>query len=114
VNTLREALELAWSKPGQLIPGSPGNGTSGHLIGESLNNTAGVTMQHVPYRGAAPLLTDLLAGRLDIVNDNLPTHPQLAREGKVKLLAVTSAERWFPRPRCPPWPRPPGCPASPP
>jgi tripartite-type tricarboxylate transporter receptor subunit TctC len=100
-NTLREALELARARPGQLLFGSPGNGTSGHLIGESLHRNAGVALQHVPYRGTAPLLTDLLAGRLDIVNDNLPAYPQLAREGKVKLLAVTSAERWYSVPEVP-------------
>jgi tripartite-type tricarboxylate transporter receptor subunit TctC len=100
-NTLREALELARARPGQLLFGSPGNGTSGHLIGESLNRGAGVTMQHVPYRGTAPMLTDLLAGRLDVVHDNLPAYLQLARDGKVKLLAVTSAERWYSTPEVP-------------
>ncbi|MFC7540237.1 tripartite tricarboxylate transporter substrate-binding protein [Siccirubricoccus deserti] len=60
-----------------------------------------MSLQHVPYRGTAPLLTDLLAGRLDIVNDNLPAYPQLARDGKVKLLAVTSAERWYSVPDVP-------------
>jgi tripartite-type tricarboxylate transporter receptor subunit TctC len=100
-NTLREALELARARPGQLLFGSPGNGTSGHLIGESIHRNAGVSLQHVPYRGTAPLLTDLLAGRLDIVNDNLPAYPQLARDGKVKLLAVTSAERWYSVPDVP-------------
>lgn len=100
-NTLREALDLARSRPGQLTYGSPGNGTSGHLIGEQLNRTTGVSLQHVPYRGTAPMLTDLLAGRLDLVHDNLPAYLPQARDGKLKLLAVTSAERWFSAPEVP-------------
>jgi tripartite-type tricarboxylate transporter receptor subunit TctC len=99
--TLKEALNLARARPGQLTMGSPGNGTSGHLIGESLNRAAGVTMQHVPYRGTAPMMTDLLAGRLDLVHDNLPAYVQHARDGKLKILATTGAERWYSAPEIP-------------
>ncbi|RYJ03672.1 MAG: tripartite tricarboxylate transporter substrate binding protein [Acetobacteraceae bacterium] len=99
--TLKEALDLARARPGQLTMGSPGNGTSGHLIGESLNRAAGVTMQHVPYRGTAPMMTDLLAGRLDLVHDNLPAYVQHARDGKLKILATTGAERWYSAPEIP-------------
>lgn len=99
--TLREALEMAKAKPGGLVYGSPGNGTSGHLIQEALNRRAGITMQHVPYRGTAPMMTDLLAGRLDLACDNLPAYVPQAREGKVRILAVTSAERWFSAPEVP-------------
>ncbi len=97
--SLREALDLARRQP--LTYGSPGNGTSGHLIAESLNHAAGVSMQQVPYRGTGPLLADLLAGRLDLACDNLPAYVQQAREGKLKLLAVTSEERWFSAPEVP-------------
>ncbi|WP_043342862.1 Bug family tripartite tricarboxylate transporter substrate binding protein [Belnapia moabensis] len=99
VATLREALDLARRQP--LTYGSPGNGTSGHLIAESLNHAAGVTMQQVPYRGTGPLMTDLLSGRLDLACDNLPAYLQQAREGKLKLLAVTSEERWYSAPEVP-------------
>ncbi|MBL6457723.1 tripartite tricarboxylate transporter substrate binding protein [Belnapia sp. T6] len=101
VSTLREALDLARARPGQLVYGSPGNGTSGHLIAESLSHAAGVRMQQVPYRGTGPLMTDLLAGRLDLACDNLPAYLQQAREGKLKLLAVTSPERWYSAPEVP-------------
>ncbi|SDB35281.1 Bug family tripartite tricarboxylate transporter substrate binding protein [Belnapia rosea] len=101
VATLKEALDLARSRPGGLVYGSPGNGTSGHLIAESLNRTAGISMQHVPYRGTGPLMTDLLAGRLDLACDNLPAYVQQAREGKLKLLAITSPERWYSAPEVP-------------
>ncbi len=99
-NTLAEALDLARREPG-LTYGSSGNGTSGHLIAEYLNFKAGVKMQHVPYRGTAPLLTDLLAGRLDLTNDNLPAYLPAIRAGQLKLLAVTSETRWFAAPEAP-------------
>ncbi|WP_043359937.1 tripartite tricarboxylate transporter substrate binding protein [Belnapia sp. F-4-1] len=99
VGTLREALDLARRQP--LTYGSPGNGTSGHLIAESLNHAAGTSMQQVPYRGTGPLLADLLAGRLDLACDNLPAYVQQAREGKLKLLAVASEERWYSAPEVP-------------
>lgn len=99
--TLREALDLARARPGQLTYGSPGNGTSGHLIAESLNHRLGVSMQHVPYRGTAPMITDLIAGRLDLVHDNLPAYLPQARDGKLKILAVTSEARWYSAPEIP-------------
>jgi tripartite-type tricarboxylate transporter receptor subunit TctC len=101
VATLKEALDLAKRRPGELVYGSPGNGTSGHLIGEYLNRNAGVTMQHVPYRGTAPMMTDLLGGRLDLVHDNLPGYLPAIRDGKAKLLAVTSPQPWFAAPGTP-------------
>ncbi|WP_149538607.1 Bug family tripartite tricarboxylate transporter substrate binding protein [Siccirubricoccus phaeus] len=101
VNTLQEAFDLIRSRPGALTMGSPGNGTSGHLIGESINRAAGLSLQHIPYRGTAPMMTDLLAGRLDVVHDNLPAYLPQAREGKLKVLAVTSAERWYSAPEIP-------------
>jgi tripartite-type tricarboxylate transporter receptor subunit TctC len=58
-------------------------------------------VQHVPYRGTGPLVTDLLGGRLDLVHDNLPAYLQHGRDGRVKLLAVTSAERWYSAPDIP-------------
>jgi len=99
--TLPELLALARARPGQLTYGSPGNGTSGHLTAEYLKFQAKLDMQHVPYRGTAPLITDLVAGRLDLCVDNLPTYLPHVREGKLKLLAVTSAERWFAAPDVP-------------
>lgn len=99
--SVAELLALARVRPGALSYGSPGNGTSGHLTAEYLKHQARVDLQHVPYRGTAPLIADLVAGRLDVAMDNLPTYLPHVREGKLKLLAVTSAERWFAAPEAP-------------
>ena len=99
--TLRELVALAKSRAGQLVYGSPGNGTSGHLIAESFNRAQGIALQHIPYRGTAPMMSDLLAGRLDVVHDNLPAYLPQAREGKIRILAVTSAEPWYSAPEIP-------------
>jgi tripartite-type tricarboxylate transporter receptor subunit TctC len=99
--TLAELLAMAKARPGQVTYGTPGNGTSGHLSGEYLKYRAGVDLQHVPYRGSAGAVTDLVAGRLDICIDNLPAYLPHIREGKLRLLAVTTAERWFATPDVP-------------
>jgi tripartite-type tricarboxylate transporter receptor subunit TctC len=99
--SLAELLDLMRARPGQLTYGTPGNGTSGHLCGEYLKYRAGVDMTHVPYRGTAPLVTDLIGGRLDLCVDNLPIYLPHVRDGRLRLLAVTSAERWFAAPEVP-------------
>jgi tripartite-type tricarboxylate transporter receptor subunit TctC len=96
-----ELIALAKARPNSLSYGSPGNGTSGHLCAEYLKFQAGIGMAHVPYRGTAPLLADLLGGRLDLAVDNLPFYVPQVREGRLKLLAVTSSERWFSVPDTP-------------
>lgn len=99
--TLAELIALAKSKPGELNYGTPGNGTSGHLCGEYLKVRAGIDMQHVPFRGTGGLIPELLAGRVQVAVDNLPAYlPHLAA-GRVRLLAVTSRERWFSVPDAP-------------
>jgi tripartite-type tricarboxylate transporter receptor subunit TctC len=98
---MAELLALAKARPGQITYGTPGNGTSGHLSGEYLKFRAGVNLQHVPYRGSAGAVTDLVGGRLDLCIDNLPAYMPHVREGKLKLLAVTTAERWFATPDIP-------------
>jgi tripartite-type tricarboxylate transporter receptor subunit TctC len=86
---------IAWAKanPGKFTFGSAGNGSSNHLSGEVLKYVTGAPMQHVPYRGSAPALTDVIAGSItgmfDILVTSLPQH----RAGKVRALAVTSATR---------------------
>lgn len=73
---------------------SPGNGSIGHLTGEQFRGLAGLTdFAHVPYRGAAPALTDLLAGVVDAFWGNLPASAEHVREGRMRALAVTSAQR---------------------
>src|SRR4051794_25245835 len=99
--TLAELIALAKRDPGGLNYGTPGNGTSGHLCGELLKYKAGIDLQHVPYRGTSGVIPELLAGRLQVAVDNLPAYlPHLA-SGALRLLAVTSEERWFTAPEVP-------------
>jgi tripartite-type tricarboxylate transporter receptor subunit TctC len=72
---------------------SSGNGTSVHLSGEMFMAMSGVKMQHVPYRGAAPAITDLLGGQVQLIFDNMPSILQHVRAGSVRALAVTGTTR---------------------
>jgi tripartite-type tricarboxylate transporter receptor subunit TctC len=91
-NTLAEFIGYLRSNPARLNYGSPGNGSSPHLAGEMFNRAAKVQTTHVPYKGAAPALTDLLAGQLDFMFDP-GIGLQHAKAGKLKLLAVGSPKR---------------------
>ena len=91
-NTLAEFIAHLRANPGKLNYGSPGNGSSPHLAGEMFNRAAKVKTTHVPYKGAAPALTDLLAGQLDFMFDP-GIGLQHAKAGKLKLLAVGSPRR---------------------
>jgi len=93
VKSIQEFIDYARANPGKLNFGSPGNGSSAHLTGEMFKQVTGVTMQHVPYKGSAPALMDLIAGRLDIMFDNIPTPLMHIRAGKLRGLAVTAAQR---------------------
>ena len=99
--TLAELFALAKSKPGDLNYGTPGNGTSGHMCGELLKYSAKIDMQHVPYRGSGNVIPELLAGRLQVAVDNLPAYIPHIASGALRLLAVTSKERWFTAPEVP-------------
>lgn len=90
--TVPELIEFVKASPGKYTFGSGGQGTSPHLCGEMLKQKAGLNMVHVPYRGGAPALQDLLAGQIDMVYDNLPGVIAQVRAGKVRPLAVTSSE----------------------
>jgi tripartite-type tricarboxylate transporter receptor subunit TctC len=89
----RAFIEMARANPGRLNFGSAGNGTTGHLALALFTAAANVRIQHVPYRGAAPAVQDVLAGQLDGVFDNPPTVIQHVRAGQLRALMVTSAER---------------------
>lgn len=93
VKSIPEFIEYAKSRQGQLNFGSPGNGSSAHLTGEMFKQVTGVAMQHVPYKGSAPALMDLIAGRIDIMFDNIPLPLPHIKAGKLRGLAVTSAQR---------------------
>jgi tripartite-type tricarboxylate transporter receptor subunit TctC len=93
VASVRELVELAKSRPGQLLYGTAAHGSSGHLAGEMFNQMAGVKLTQVPYRGAAPALTDLLGGQIHMTFDNIPVVIPHVRVGKLRALGVTSAAR---------------------
>ncbi|AEG92938.1 Bug family tripartite tricarboxylate transporter substrate binding protein [Ramlibacter tataouinensis] len=90
---LRELIALARSRPGQLSYGSDGNGTASHLGMELIKADARVFMTHIPYRGGASMLNDLVGRQIDAGLTGLPAALPLARAGKLRLLAVTTAER---------------------
>ncbi len=92
VNTAQEFIAYAKANPGKLSYGSAGSGSSPHLAGEMMARQAGIQATHVPYKGAAPALTDLLAGQVQFMFDPGPGLRH-AKEGKLKLLAVGSARR---------------------
>ncbi|WP_424814625.1 Bug family tripartite tricarboxylate transporter substrate binding protein [Roseococcus sp. YIM B11640] len=99
--SIRELIDLAKRDPGGLNYGTPGNGTSGHICGEYFKNRTGTDMGHVPYRGTGALIPDLLAGRIQLTFDNLPAYIPHLREGRLRILAMTSKERWFAMPEVP-------------
>jgi tripartite-type tricarboxylate transporter receptor subunit TctC len=90
---IRELIALAKSQPGKLTYASFGIGSSAHLAGELFKGMAGIDLLHVPYKGGAPAITDLLAGQVSIYIPVLPSVVQLVKAGKLRLLAVTGAKR---------------------
>jgi tripartite-type tricarboxylate transporter receptor subunit TctC len=92
-NTVPEFIAYAKQNPGKILMASVGNGTSPHLTGELFKLMAKVDLLHVPYRGAAPALTDLLAGRAHVMFEGMPTVAGYMRAGKLRALAVTQTKR---------------------
>jgi tripartite-type tricarboxylate transporter receptor subunit TctC len=93
VRTLRELVAYAKANPGKLNIGSSGAGTSLHMTGELLKLEAGIDMTHVPFRGAGPMMQEIIAGRVEVGVDNLPSVIGHLREGRLRPLAVTTKER---------------------
>ena len=91
--TVAELIAFLKKNPGKYSYGSAGNGTTLHLSGELFKMMAGVDILHVPYRGAAPAMQDLLAGQIHMIFDNIPGALAQSRPGKVRPLGVTSKER---------------------
>jgi tripartite-type tricarboxylate transporter receptor subunit TctC len=91
--SVADLIRLAKEKPGQLTYGSPGVGTPPHLAGELFKRTAQVDVAHVPYKGMSPALTDLMAGRIDYMIDNVGLLAQQVAAGKIRALAITGAKR---------------------
>lgn len=85
---------MARANPGKISFGSTSHGGSPHMSGELLQSMADIKMQHVPYKGGAPMLIDLMGGQIPIAFDNLPSSMTYIKAGKVRALAVTSTTRW--------------------
>jgi tripartite-type tricarboxylate transporter receptor subunit TctC len=92
--TVLQFIAYAKANPGRINMASPGNGTANHLSGELFKMMAGINMLHVPYRGAAPAIADLLGGQVQVMIDNGPSSIEYIRMGKLRALAVTTATRW--------------------
>ncbi len=90
---VKELIAYAKANPGKVNFGSSGSGSSIHLSGELFKQMAGVDMQHVPYRGSAPAVSDLLGGQISIMFDNMPSAIAHVKGGKLRALAVTTAKR---------------------
>jgi len=91
--TVRELIELARSRPGELLYGTAAHGSSGHLAGELFSQLAGTKLTRVPYRGAAPAIVDLLGGQIHMTFDNIPVVIPHVRAERLRALGVTSAQR---------------------
>jgi tripartite-type tricarboxylate transporter receptor subunit TctC len=93
INSIPELIAYAKANPGKLNMASSGNGSTIHMSGELFKMLTGINMVHVPYRGGAPALTDLLAGQVQVMFDNIPTCAEHVKSGKLRGLAVTSTTR---------------------
>ena len=91
--TVPELIAYAKANPGKLNMASSGNGSTIHVSGELFKMMTGVNMVHVPYRGGAPALTDMISGQVQVMFDNVPTSIEFIRAGKLRALAVTTATR---------------------
>jgi len=92
-NTLPEMMVYEKANPGKLTYGSSGNGTTLHLSGELFNLMAGSKITHIPYKGSTPAVADLMGGQISMIFDNMPSVIQQVKSGRLKALAVTSAQR---------------------
>lgn len=99
--TVAEFIAYAKANPGKLNFASSGNGTSVHMSGELFKLMAGIDIVHVPYRGSSAAYPDLMTGKVHVMFDNLPGSIGFAREGKLKALGVTTAQRWGSTPDIP-------------
>jgi tripartite-type tricarboxylate transporter receptor subunit TctC len=92
-NSVKELIDLAKAKKGQLTFGSAGSGTTHHLAGELFKSMAGVDILHIPYKGGAPMMNDLLGGQVSMAFETQPSALPHIKAGKVRALAVTTAKR---------------------
>lgn len=93
VNSMAELTKLLKAHPGKYTFGSAGNGTTSHLAGEIYKSSAGLAVVHIPYRGGAQAMTDLVGGQVDMMIEVMPSAAPQARAGRIKPLAVSTAKR---------------------
>jgi len=91
--TLADVVSAAKKKPGELSYASAGNGTISHLLGAMLNASAGIEMQHIPYKGVAPAINDVLGGQVPLAFASLPSALNYIKAGKLQAIAISSAKR---------------------
>ena len=92
--TVKEFIALAKSRPGQLNFASSGSGTTLHMSGELFKLMTGTDIVHVPYKGSGPAITDLMAGHVSVMWDNLPASMPYIKAGRLRAIAITSAQRY--------------------
>jgi len=93
VKNVKELIAYAKANPGKLNFGSPGNGATAHLSMELLQSMTGTKMMHIPYKGSAGVLADVMAGQISLSMDNMPVYLPQAKAGKIRALAVSSDQR---------------------
>ena len=101
INNLKDLMAFAKANPGKLNFGSAGSGTTHHLAGELFKTMTGLNLVHVPYKGAGPMMQDLLAGQVDMSFDGMGTSAPQIKGGKLKAIAVTTEKRSFVVPNVP-------------
>ncbi len=101
VKSVKELMAYGSANPGKLNHGSPGLGSTGHLSAELFKASTGLKMTHIPYKGSAPTLADLVGGQIQVVIDNLPPYLPHIQAGKIRGLAVTTAKRSAAAPNLP-------------
>jgi hypothetical protein len=99
--TLADVVAAAKKKPGELAYASAGNGTISHLLGAMLNTSAGIEMQHIPYKGVAPAINDVLGGQVPLAFASLPSALNYIKTGKLQAIAISSAKRSSAAPEIP-------------
>jgi tripartite-type tricarboxylate transporter receptor subunit TctC len=99
--TLADVVAAAKKKPGELSYASAGNGTISHLLGAMLNTSAGIEMQHIPYKGVAPAINDVLGGQVPFAFASLPSALNYIKTGKLQAIAISSAKRSSAAPEIP-------------
>jgi tripartite-type tricarboxylate transporter receptor subunit TctC len=93
VKSVKDLIAVAKAKPGHLLYATPGSGSSSHLGTELFKQVAGVNIQHVPYKGTGPAVTDLISGQVSMFITNMPSVLPMVKAGRVRALAVTSLQR---------------------